>query len=171
MTSTIEQVTTALPVGTWAIDPAHSTVGFEVRDMANLVATIRGRFTDYEGRLEVGEDGARASGAIRVASVNTDQPQRDEHLRSPDFLDAGSHPEIRFESDSIEVAEGDRVRVAGRLVLKGDELPVALDVDVLGHGVDAKGVERLALAGETEIGFGPMRVKLVVDVSAVRDEG
>lgn len=174
MTATMVPTDTANPIakpGRWAVDPAHSTVGFEVRDMAGLIATVRGRFTDYEGTLETGTDGvARASGAIRVASVTTDQAQRDEHLRSPQFLDTSRFPEIRFASDAVEALDGERVRIAGRLELKGNEERVELDARVLGSGVDRRGAERMAIAGEGEIGFGPMRVKLVVDVSLTKAE-
>jgi len=155
--------------GTWAVDPAHSTVGFEVRDMARLIATIRGRFTDYDGTLEVDPDGrARARGAIRVTSITTDQTQRDEHLRSAEFLDASEHPEIRFASDRIEALDAERIRLAGGLVLKGAEQPVTLEARVLGAGTDQRGSERLAIAGEGELAFGPMQVKLLVDVSLVK---
>lgn len=174
MTATIAPTQAANPIaspGRWSVDPAHSTVGFEVRDMAGLIATVRGRFTDYEGTLETGPDGeTRASGAIRVASVTTDQPQRDEHLRSPQFLDTSRFPEIRFTSDRIEALGDERVRIAGRLELKGNGEPVTLDARVLGSGVDRRGTERMAIAGEGEIGFGPMRVKLVVDVSLTKAE-
>src|SRR3954451_4223815 len=88
----------ALPVGTWRIDPVHSTVGFEVRDMTHLFATIRGRFTDYDGVVEVTPEGARASGAIRVASLTTDHRRRDDDLRSAQFLDVAATPEMRFEN-------------------------------------------------------------------------
>ncbi|HEV2999103.1 MAG TPA: YceI family protein [Solirubrobacteraceae bacterium] len=174
MTATMVPTETANPIaepGRWSVDPAHSTVGFEVRDMAGLIATVRGRFTDYEGTLVTGADGeARASGAIRVASVTTDQLQRDEHLRSPQFLDTGRFPEIRFASDRIEPLDGERIRIAGRLQLKGSEEQVELDARVLGSGVDRHGAERIAIAGEGEIGFGPMRVKLVLDVSLTKGE-
>ncbi len=168
--TTTEQITQVVPAGTWKLDPGHSTISFEVRDMSRLFATIRGRFTDYYGSIESEPEGvARASGAIRVASLTTDQAQRDEHLRSPEFLDAGAHPEIRFESDRIEAIDEKRIRVAGRLELKGVEQPLAFDGTVLGSGTDQRGAERLAIAAEGELAFGPMTVKLVVDVSAVKE--
>ena len=158
----------ALPVGTWRIDPVHSTVGFEVRDMAHLFATVRGRFTDYEGVVEVTPDGARASGAIRVASLTTDYGVRDDNLCSPQFLDVAAAPTMRFETDSFAVSPDGSVHVAGRLELKGAWSDVALDGRVLGTGVDHTGTERLAIAVEGALPFGPMQVKLIVDVSAVR---
>jgi polyisoprenoid-binding protein YceI len=157
----------ALPVGTWRIDPVHSTVGFEVRDMAYLFATVRGRFTDYDGLVEVTPDGARASGAIRVASLTTDHGERDDNLRSAQFLDVAATPEMRFETDAFEVQPDGSVHVAGRLELKGTWSDVELGGRVLGTGVDHTGTERLAIAVEGALPFGPMQVKLIVDVSAV----
>jgi polyisoprenoid-binding protein YceI len=157
-----------LPLGTWRIDPVHSTVGFEVRDMAHLFATVHGRFTDYVGVIEVSPEGARASGTIRVASLSTDHSERDENLRSPQFLDATASPEMRFESDAFEVAPDGTARIAGRLDLKGTPSDLDLTGRVLGIGVDHTGTERLAIAVEGDFPFGPMKVRLVVDVSAVR---
>jgi polyisoprenoid-binding protein YceI len=158
----------SLPLGTWQIDPVHSTVGFEVRDMAHLFATVRGRFTDYDGVVEVTPAGARASGTIRVASLTTHHGERDENLRSPQFLDVAASPEMRFETERFEVAPDGTVHVAGRLELKGTASDVELDGRVLGTGVDHTGTERLAIAVEGALPFGPMQVRLVVDVSAVR---
>lgn len=166
--NTIQHTTTAttLPAGTWRVDPDHSTVGFEVRDMTNLFATVHGRFTDYEATLDVTPAGARASAAIRVASLTTDHAQRDDDLRSEQFLDCAAHPEIRFASDSIDLAEEGRISLRGRLELKGAEHPVRLDGEVLGVGRDHQDAERLAIAVRGAFPFGPMTVGLVLDVSA-----
>jgi polyisoprenoid-binding protein YceI len=157
-----------LPLGTWQIDPVHSTVGFEVRDMAHLFATVRGRFTDFDGVVEITPDGARTSGAVRVASLTTDHTVRDDNLRSPEFLDAAASPEMRFESDVFETEEDGSVRIAGRLELRGMASDLELRGQVLGCGTDHRGDERLAIAAEGALPFGPMRVRLVLDVSAVR---
>ena len=157
-----------LPLGTWDIDPVHSTVAFEVRDMANLFATIRGRFTDFDGTVHVSPDGARAQGTIRVASLTTQHAERDDNLRSTAFLDALGSPEIRFESDAIQTRPDGSVRIAGRLELKGTRSDVELHGEVLGSGIDHRGTERLAIAAEGALPFGPMNVRLVVEVSAVR---
>jgi polyisoprenoid-binding protein YceI len=87
----------ALRIGTWRIDPVHSTVGLEVRDMAHLFATVRGRVTGHEGVVEATLDGVRASGAIGVASLTTDHAERDDNLRSAQFLDVAGTPNLRFE--------------------------------------------------------------------------
>ncbi len=169
MTTTQPNLTTiALPLGTWQIDPVHSTVGFEVRDMAHLFATVRGRFTDYDGVITVTPDGARALGTIRVASLTTDHDKRDEDLRSSQYLDAAASPEMRFETERLEVAADGTLHVAGRLDLKGTASDIDLEGRVLGTGTDHTGKQRLAIAVEGALPFGPMQVRLVIDVSAVR---
>jgi len=89
---------TLIPAGTWTVDPAHSKVGFSVKHMG--VTTVRGEFNEFEGMFEIGEDlaSASASGTVKVASVDTNQSQRDDHLRSADFFGVEEHPELAFES-------------------------------------------------------------------------
>ena len=89
-----DRTTSLIPIGTWTVDAAHSTVGFAVKHMG--IANVRGKFTEFEGTLEVGEDLAHSSaqGSVKVASISTDEKQRDEHLRSPDFFNVEEFPEI-----------------------------------------------------------------------------
>lgn len=161
----------ALPAGIWTIDPVHSAVRFEVRDMTRLVATIHGRFTDYDGVLEAanGLEDARASATVRVESLTTDHEQRDQHLLSEFFLDAARHPEARFESDRIDPTDDGALLVAGCLELKGEARPVELRARVLGAGRDQHGAQRLALAAEGNVALGPMQVRVFADVSALRE--
>ena len=160
--------TLQLPIGKWQIDPVHSTVGFEVRDMTHLMATIHGRFTDFDGSLDVTSTGAHAQGTVRVESLTTDNAERDADLRSPQFLDAADAPAIRFESDEVEPTGSDTLRIAGRLTFKGTESDIELNGMVLGSGTDHSGNERLAIAATGLLPFGPMQVKLVLDVSAIK---
>ena len=98
-------ITTPLPVGTWVVDPKHSHVGFQVKHMG--IATVRGKFDAYTGRLQIGTDGtAVASGTVQAASVDTNEPKRDNHLRSPDFFDVERFPQLSFTSTRI-VATGE----------------------------------------------------------------
>src|SRR5215210_2905307 len=89
---------TLIPTGTWTVDPAHSTGGFSVVHVG--IATVRGRFEEFEGTLEIGEDlsSARAFGTVQGASIDTNDAGRDEHLRSADFFGVEANPELRFES-------------------------------------------------------------------------
>lgn len=157
-----------LPVGLWRIDPVHSTVGFEVRDMTHLIATIHGRFTDFEGSLDVTSTGAHAQGTVRVESLTTDNSARDADLRSSQFLDATTAPEIGFESESIEAAGSGTFHISGRLTFKGTVSDIELDGVMHGSGTDHSGNERLAIAATGLLPFGPMQVKLVLDVSAIK---
>ena len=90
------RTTSLIPTGTWMVDAAHSSVGFAVKHMG--IANVRGKFTEFEGTLEVGEDLASSSawGSVKVASVTTEEEQRDEHLRSADFFNVEEFPEIHL---------------------------------------------------------------------------
>jgi polyisoprenoid-binding protein YceI len=137
---------TLVPTGTWTVDGAHSKVGFAVKHMG--IATVRGEFGEFEGTLEFGEDlsSAKAYGTVKAVSVDTNQSQRDEHLRSPDFFDAASHPEIRFESTSIELADEDTYRITGELTLHGVTRQIVLNAEVQGTETDPQsGNERVGL--------------------------
>ncbi len=165
------ETTTVIPVGTWIVDPVHSNLGFRVVDTSEMISTITGRFTDFEGSFEAGDDprSARAHGTIRAESITTDQEQRDAHLRSPDFFDVEKFPEIRFESDVIESLGGDRVRIGGRLVIKGVEQEVELEGRLV-TGTSAKGEERLVFDSQGGYSWGPMNVDLTASISAVKSE-
>jgi polyisoprenoid-binding protein YceI len=167
--ATVANEKAVIPAGTWKVDPVHSNIGFQVVDTSELMSTITGRFTDFKGTFEAGDDpaSARAYGVIRAASVTTDQDQRDAHLRSPDFFDSDRHPEIGFETTRIEATEGDSVRVSGTLTIKGEGLEVVLDGRVL-TGTSAKGEERLIFQSRGGIAWGPMNVEITASVSAAR---
>src|SRR5436190_17686388 len=94
-----------IPAGIWAVDPVHTTIGFQVTDTSDLFSSINGRFTQFVGRVEGGEQPS-LTGTIQVDSLRTDVDQRDAHLISPDFLDAAKHSEIHFETTSIEPLDG-----------------------------------------------------------------
>ena len=176
---------TAIPTGTWSVDPAHSKVGFAVKHMG--IATVRGEFTEFEGTLEIDGDlsTARAYGAVKATSVDTNEPQRDEHLRSPDFFDVAQFPELRFESTEIEALDDDEFRIIGQLTIHGVTDEVVLHAEVQGTDVDPWGNERVGLevTGQLSradygmkfnqaLGSGNMlvgdKVKLALDISAVK---
>lgn len=182
MTTTLTSPAIA-PSGSWAIDPSHSSVSFSVKHM--MIATVRGRFTDFSGTVHIAEDGSTAiTGVVQASSIDTNEPQRDEHLRSEDFFEAATYPEIRFSSTSIDqTSEG--YRIAGELTIKDVTRPVILDATVNGLGTDPWGQERLALEARGEINrkdFGlnwnqvleaggllvGEKVTLVLDISTVK---
>jgi polyisoprenoid-binding protein YceI len=150
MTATATSTRTGLPVGTWQIDPVHSSLEFQVRNMG--LVTVKGFFSDFEGSLEVGDDGAtRAEGTVQAASVHTRSEKRDEHLRSPDFFDVGRFPEIGFRITEVEPEGDDSLRVTGELTIKGITKPVELHAEVTGGGPDPWGGERVGVAAYGEV--------------------
>lgn len=117
----------------WIIDAAHSYVGFSVRHM--MVTTVRGRFTSFSGSLELDPtDFTRSSavGEVDVASVSTENADRDNHLRTGDFFDVAQHPKMSFRSTRIEKKDDERYVVHGELTLRGVTREVALDVEYAG---------------------------------------
>lgn len=134
-----ETITTA-PVGTWSLDPVHSTVGFEVK---YLVGTFRGQFRDVDGRLEVDETGrATLEGDARVGSVDVKDEQLAGHLQTPDFFDAERFPELRFRAEGIDVAGG-TVHAEGHITIKGVTKPVEISGTVTPPAPDAYGKQRV----------------------------
>jgi polyisoprenoid-binding protein YceI len=116
----------------WIVDPVHSHVGFSVRHM--MVTTVRGTFTTYSGTFELDPSDftkSKITGEIDVASVDTKNADRDNHLRTDEFFDVAHHPKITFTSTAIE-AKGDGYVVHGDLTLRGVTKPVALDVEFAG---------------------------------------
>ena len=143
--STIER--TIAPAGTWALDPVHSTVGFEV---GYLVGTFKGQFRDVDGRLEVGENGASLEGSARVASVDVKDENLAAHLQSPDFFDAENHPELQFSAADIAIDDG-TVTVEGEITIKGVTKPTVVTGTVAGPLTDPYGRERIGLAVSTTV--------------------
>jgi polyisoprenoid-binding protein YceI len=177
---------TAITTGAWNVDPVDSTVEFRVKHLG--IATVKGVFREYEGHIEVGEDTAstRARGTIKASSIDTGEPKRDEHLRSPDFFDAENYPDITFESTKIEVVDDEEFHVTGDLTMHGETHPIRLVVEVEGVEEDPWGNTRVGLEAEGEIsrsdwgmkfnqalGSGNMvvsdKVRIHIDVSAVKE--
>src|SRR3954471_16327277 len=176
---------TAVPTGTWNVDPAHSSVEFQVKHLG--IATVKGHFSDFEGTLEIGSEGVptTAYGSVKVDSVDTREEQRDAHLRSPDFFDAETHPELTFRSTAIEPVDEDTFKVTGELSIHGVTQPVTFDAEVQGVEQDPWGNERFAveITGQIKrsdfgmtfnqaLGSGNMlvsdKVKISLDISAVK---
>ena len=167
--STAETQQTQIPAGTWTVDPVHSAVEFNVFD-SELMSNIRGRFTDFEGTIELnGEPQSwRAQGVIRTASVSTDNEKRDAHLRSADFFDADRFPEIRFESNRVE-QQGDKLHIVGRLTIKEQTHEVELDASILGTGVgQMAGDERIVLEAGGGFEWASTSVKITTNISATK---
>jgi polyisoprenoid-binding protein YceI len=151
------------------------------------IATVRGRFDEFEGTLEIGDDlsSARAFGTAKVSSINTDDAGRDEHLRSEDFFGAEANPELRFESTAIKPLDEDTFEIEGELSMNGITKPVTLTAVVEGTETDPWGNDRVGLevtgrVNRTEwnmtfnqaLGSGNLlvgeKVTLSLDISAVK---
>ena len=122
-----------LTAGTWAIDATHSTVGFTVRHL--MVSKVRGRFQTFTGTITVDENGAPTIDAeIDVASITTDNAQRDGHLKTADFFEVEKFPTATFRSTSVK-AKGDDFVLTGDFTLHG--VTKSIDLDVEFNGVNA----------------------------------
>ena len=138
--------------GEWAIDPAHSRIGFSVRHA--MVTTVRGAFLEYQSRLYFdGRDPSRSKAEIIIStgSVDTGVEQRDGHLVGRDFLDAASYPRMRFVSTGVEVVGPDVYRMTGDLTIKSTTRPVVLELTYIGHVTDPFGYQRAGFDGTTTI--------------------
>ncbi len=111
----------------WRLDPARSSVEFRAKTLWGL-STVRGRFSRYRGTLDLSRQPAIEL-TIETESLDTNRKRRDTHLRSADFFDAGSHPTMRFVSDSATL-EGDHLKVRGQLHARNASLPLELDAIV-----------------------------------------
>ncbi|HET9551449.1 MAG TPA: YceI family protein [Anaeromyxobacteraceae bacterium] len=135
----------------WNIDVSHSAIHFFVRHM--IISKVHGRFARWSGALQLDTaDLTRSKVEVKIdaASIDTQVADRDAHLRSPDFLDVGAHPEITFTSKRIEKA-GEGYRVVGDLGIRGTVKEVALEAEFAGTGKDPWGNQRAGFSARTTI--------------------
>ncbi len=138
-------------VGTYAIDVSHTQLGFAVRHMA--VSKVRGRFSTFEGSLELAEDptDSKVSLTIDANSVDTRDENRDNHLRSNDFFDVANHPTWTFASTAITPESATEWKVVGDLNIRGVTRPVTLDASLEGVVKDPYGNHRVGFSASTTI--------------------
>jgi polyisoprenoid-binding protein YceI len=177
--------TPRIAAGTWVADPAHSRVEFTVKHLG--IATVRGNFGTFEGSAQVGDDlaGSAFTATIDTASINTNEEQRDAHLRSADFFDAEANPQLTFESTSVEPLDGERFRVKGNLTMHGVTREVEVEATIQGTETDPWGNERIGLEITGQLSRGDFgmefnqvlgsgnlvvsdKVKLNLDISAIK---
>jgi polyisoprenoid-binding protein YceI len=142
-------ITERIPTGTYNVDPAHSNVGFEVRHMG--IATVRGSFHQFEGKVESTDEGVVLQGSVAADSIDTNEENRDGHLKSPEFFDVAQHPQITFTSQTPEVNDDGQIRLNGEITIKGATKPIELVGVVSEGGEDPWGNERLGLELEGKI--------------------
>ena len=161
--------TTTIPgylAGTWQIDPVHSDVSFSVRHM--MVSKVKGRFGTFSGTVVTAENPLESSvtAEIDANSIDTNQEQRDNHIRSADFFEVEKYPTITFTSTSIE-PKGDDFVLHGDLTIKGNTRSVPLKLELNGFGPDAYGGTRVGFTATTEIS----RKEFGVDIDMPMDGG
>src|SRR4051794_888707 len=145
LTRTVEGAEIPAP-GTYAIDAAHTNVGFIVRHL--MVSKVRGSFTDVSGTVVIAEDPSQSSVEVEVnlESIDTREPKRDEHLRSADFFNVESNKTMTFRSNAVEHADGDVWLVKGDLTIAGVTKPVELAVEFEGAALSPWGAASIGFS-------------------------
>lgn len=141
----------ALAADVYTIDQSHSEVSFQIR---HLVTQTRGSFNDYEGTINLDPANLEKSSVnfrIKAASIDTNNADRDKHLRGEDFFFVEKHPEITFKSKSIKKADKDTYHVSGTLTMRGVAKEVTLPVTYLGAVKDPWGNEKAGFATEVTL--------------------
>jgi polyisoprenoid-binding protein YceI len=172
--------------GDYEVDAAHTRIGIRARHA--MVTTVRGSFTDFAGTAHLDAGNPPASSVtlrIRTASIDTGQADRDAHLRSADFLDVDTYPEIVFVSTEVEQIDEDVYQVTGDLTIRSTTRPVSVDFTLTGSAKDPFGNTRVGFEGalairrsdwgltwNTPLDTGGVlvsdRIQIEFDVSAVR---
>ncbi|WP_124054574.1 YceI family protein [Arcanobacterium ihumii] len=138
--------------GTFAIDPTHSTISFVA--LHAMITKVRGSFAEFSGTAtgdaSAPED-AKVNVEIQVASVDTRNNDRDQHLRTGDFFDAESYPTITFSSTSVKVVDDESIEITGDLTIKDQTHPVTIPFEFTGAATDPFGNHRVGFEGKTEI--------------------
>ncbi len=130
----------------WNLDPTHSEITFKVRHM--MISNVKGNFNNFTATVETEDDtfkNATVKATLQTASVDTNNADRDTHLKSAEFFNAEAHPEITFESDSLNSG------ITGHLTINGVTKPVQLDVDFGGINVDPWGQTKAGFSFEGKI--------------------
>lgn len=140
----------AIETGTWNIDKSHTKIGFMAKHL--MVTKVRGHFGSYDATVEIADDltQSKIEATLDAASITTGDAKRDEHLRSGDFLDVESHPELTFVSTDI-ASDGDDWKVTGDLTVREVTKPVTLDVKYEGSAIDPWGNEHIAFSASAVI--------------------
>ena len=144
--------TTRTATSTWTIDPAHSSAEFAVKHL--MVSTFKGHFRSLEGTVHLDEANpanSSVAASVDVASVDTQTPDRDAHLRSDDFFNAERYPKMTFRSTRVEQVDGTNWKVTGELKIRDVTKEVILDMEYEGRIVDPWGNERIGFTAWTDL--------------------
>jgi polyisoprenoid-binding protein YceI len=130
----------------WLIDPAHTQIQFKVKHL--VISTVTGSFDKFEGGIESSREDytdADVWFSADTSSINTNAPDRDNHLKSADFFDSANHPKLTFKSTGIQKKGADKFKLTGDLTIRGTTHPIELDVEYGGLMKDPW--------GNTKVGF------------------
>ena len=135
----------------WNLDNSHATVAFAVKHMG--IFTVRGQFKKVSGSVETDAQGkpSKIEVSIDAASIETGEPQRDGHLRSPDFLDADKYPTLSFTSTQIESLDGNNYKIHGNLTIRDISKPVVLEAELTQAIKDPWGLTRIGATAEGKL--------------------
>ena len=144
-------VGSALAADTYVTDSSHTLVGFTIRHL--MINKVRGKFNEFQGTIVYDENDITKSsmrGTINVASIDTDNEKRDNHLRSPDFFDAAGHPQITFTSQRVE-KRGDEHVLIGDLTMRDTTREVEIPFTITGKITDPRGKIRIGFEATIEL--------------------
>ncbi|HUF96896.1 MAG TPA: YceI family protein [Ilumatobacter sp.] len=166
MSSTATEVLAGLTQGTWTIDPTHSTVGFVARHM--MVTKVRGSFTEFSADVVVADDPLASSvtAEVQMASIDTGNEDRDNHLRTNDFFDVAQYPTMTLRSTGFAPA-GKAFVMTADLTIKGVTKQVEFDVEFDGVGQDPWGGTRAGLSASTTV----LRSEFGIEFNAALETG
>ncbi|GAP15050.1 uncharacterized conserved protein [Longilinea arvoryzae] len=137
---------------TWKIDNAHTVIEFAVRHM--MISTVRGRFERFDGNVDFNETNTASSSVdvrIETASINTNEPQRDNHLRSADFFESEKYPYLTFKSTRVEQLDDTTGRIYGDLTIRNITHPVVLETEYNGQARSPWGKFSAGFTANTKI--------------------
>lgn len=148
--TTQTQTRPEIETGEWSLDKAHTKIGFVAKHL--MVSKVRGHFESFDGTIEVADDlsDSKIEVTLDAASVDTGASDRDQHLRSADFLDVENYPELSFQSTQIS-RHGETWKITGDLTIRGETRPVTLDASFEGAATDPWGNEHIGFSAYTTL--------------------
>lgn len=148
----IAMISTNVWAGNYKLDESHTQVGFKIKHL--VISTVSGRFNKFAGNFEFDPKKGEIKGLnveIEAASIDTNEPDRDKHLKSPDFFDVEKFPKLIFVSKKTVTKENKPTKIEGELTIHGIKKSVTLEVDYKGSTTDPWGNERIAFEASTQV--------------------
>ncbi|KYG67087.1 hypothetical protein AZI86_08735 [Bdellovibrio bacteriovorus] len=148
--ASVSAVAKSIPAGTYSVDPAHSKIGFEIPHL--VISSVEGRFSTFDGSVTIEDklEKSKANLNVDVSSIDTNNKDRDDHLRSADFFDVAKNPKLTFVVKKIS-GTPEALKLTGDLTIKGKTKSVTLDAKYLGDVNDAYGNQKIAFTAEGKI--------------------